>query len=273
MEDIYNAKKYVDVVARFIAKTRATEGRGAVLRLSKVLECHPTFVSQVLKGKADFSQDQAVRFCAYAKLSTTETEFFLNLVGLDRSGTKEGRAFFSAQLKRQRDARSDLKTRWQDQNASLNENEIQYFASWLLQMVHSLTQIPDTQSPRTIASAMGARVNEVEAALKTLREMRLVEQKGDAWRSTENFLHLSKDSPLINAFHVQWRQKVITDLIMHRPSPGLHYSGALTFSREMAEPIRAEIIAMLDTIMRKIKPSPSETAYALTLDFMPLLRD
>lgn len=259
-------------MASALKETRSREGRGAIRRLSEFLDCHPTFVSQVLKEKAHLSQDQAIKFSRFAKLNTTETEFFLNLVGRQRAGTKESKDFFDGLIKRQLEARIDLKTRWQKQNTSISEHETLYFTSWFLQMVHALCQLPQTQTSKSIAVALRAKQEEVESCLETLKGLKLVEQKDKSWKSTENFLHLSKSSPLINSFHLQWRQKIMTEFMSTKSLPGTHYSGVLTFSEELVDPIRKEIVSSLDAIMKMIKSSPSETAYALAVDFLPLVK-
>ncbi len=271
MDELYGCKRYTDYIQSVLDQLRKTQGRGAIRRLSEFLGCHPTFISQVLKEKAHFSQDQALKFCRFANLEIAETEFFLNLVSLQRAGTKEARDFFNASIKRQLEARTDLKTRWQNQNATISEHETLYFTSWLLQMVHALTQMSSAQNAKSISLALGAKPAEVESCLETLKNMKLVEQNGKSWKSTENFLHLAKSSPLINSFHLQWRQRISMEFMNKKSVPGTHYSGVLTFSEDLIDPIRQELISTLDSIMRKIKPSPCETAYALAVDFLPLI--
>ncbi len=82
---VFQAKNYIEFVSYFLHDGRKRIPRGAVKALSDHLQCHPTFISQVLGEKAHFSHEQALRFCSHAQLSEKETEIFIFILDRDRA--------------------------------------------------------------------------------------------------------------------------------------------------------------------------------------------
>ena len=67
---------------------------GIVQELAEALNCHPTFVSQVLKGKSELSVEQALSFAQHFSLDEEETHFFVLLVEKSRAGNSTTRSYF-----------------------------------------------------------------------------------------------------------------------------------------------------------------------------------
>lgn len=141
MIDVYSCKHYLFFLQQFIENQNKENGRGITKRIAMALQCHSTFISQVLKNKSHFSVEQAIRFCKFAKLDSSETEFFLNLLMHAKSSDIDTKEFYSLLLKKQISERQDLTRRWKKWNLKSPEVESLYFGSVLLQLVHAATQI------------------------------------------------------------------------------------------------------------------------------------
>ena len=63
-------------------------GRGERSKLAEALRCHLAYVSQVLKGEAQLSLEQADIINQYFDHSPDEADFFLLLVQAARAGTR-----------------------------------------------------------------------------------------------------------------------------------------------------------------------------------------
>lgn len=269
-ESIFTYESYSAFVKDRIESAKATEGRGVTRRLAEAVKCHTTFVSQVVNCKASFSVEQAISFCRFFRLDASETEFFIELLWLERAGDENTRSFFQARVQRLRLQQTDLKHRWLNRNSLLMGDELTYFGSWMTQAVHAVLQLQSCKSVETIGEYLGVSKGEVQIALETLEKMGLAIRNGSSWKTTTYFLHLSKDSPVIRHFHLQWRQRVCQNFLTSSQSSGFHYSGALTFSKSCEPQVREILLQALDKIMKTIEPSPSEVAFGLNLDFYPL---
>lgn len=264
---VFEFKGYVDFVSSCLEVDRAAGRRGGVGSIAKSLSCHPTFVSQVLKGKAHFSQDQALAFCRMKRLDDEESDFFLLLLSRERAGSKETVEYFEKRIERVLESRLNLKSRWKLDSAMPNAQAIVYFSSWVLQSVHALTQLSSLKKSSSIALALGLPEDRVDDALTTLRDFGLVELVGDSWKSTKDSLHLGKDSPFVRLLHSAWREKALSTLAMGSPRGAVHYSGVMTMSAQTAVRVRERLLGTLEDCRNDVLASPSKEAHAIALDF------
>lgn len=265
MEFDWSAKGYRDIVNGFLGIVNERRPRGAIKALSEALECHSTFIALVLKGNADFSLEQAMKVCEHYRLSTQETEFFICLLQRDRAGTLPLKGFFQKQLNQLLENRMDIKKRLKSKELELSQKEVTYFNNWIYQAVHAATQI-DGQSSASISKFLKVPEDEVKSVLAHLESMALVQKEKSTWASTNNFLHLSKDSSLIRQLHLTWKTKILADLQSGQPFEGAHYSGAITLSESDYRKVREMLIESLSRIRSVTQKSTSEKVCILSMD-------
>lgn len=270
--NIYSFKLYSRYVGLRIKQEKSRVGRGVTKSLADYIPCHTTFVSQVVNGKAHFSVEQGLAFARFFKMSAAEAEYFVELILLERAADTATRKFFELRLRRLRDSHSDLKERWKENSDSLFEGESIYFNSWLYQAVHLVLQLEGRHTADSIARYFGLSETSVQETLERLESMKLVLKQGSAWSTTAHFLHLGKESPVIGNFHSQWRQRAIQNFMENHRSKGFHYSGGVTCSATEEPEVRAVFVEALDQIMKIIRPAPSESAFAIGVDFYPLAK-
>lgn len=269
-ESVFEYSSYTEYVNDRIQAAKIEQGRGVTKELAAEVQCHTTFISQVINKKAGFSIEQAIRFARFFKLDSSEMDYFVDLVGLERAADEKSKFFFKERLRRQNEKRADLKSRWSSRNENLRENELLYFGSWAIQVVHASLQMKSCRTAEAISRYLGLSLGEVQNVLKTLEGMGLVTTSDAGWHTTTQFLHLGKDSSAIRNFHLQWRQRVCQDFLKSTQPKGTHYSGVLTFAESAELEVRDILLTALDRVMKVIEPSPSEMACGLNVDFFPL---
>lgn len=269
--NVYDAKNYRAYIQACIARDREAGKTGAVKRLARVLKVHSTYVSQVIKGKSDFSVDQALAFCIHEKLSSDQTEYFLDLVCRDRAGTKETRAHYQTRIERRLNEQTDMKKRWQISESLTADQEQKYYHSWLPQAVHLFCQLPGVHSIGSIAQKIGVQEGAVASVVEDLENIGFIERTSDGIKSIRDSVHLGRDSRFTSRNTINWRLKVISDITSTGRLPGIHYSSVVSMSRKAAEEIDQLILKHLDEMRAVIVPSPSEALYSYCLDFYPLV--
>ena len=266
----------VDYLAFVNQKLRSPAGgapRGQVKALAAKLRCHPTFVSQILGGKAHFNHEQAVLFCEYIQLSDEESEFFIDLLNRDRAGSRSSRAHFQRVLDRKTAERKIFQKRAAISSTLTREQEIQYFSRWAIPIAHAAIQIPELRKSDKLAKAMSWSTSMTINALDTLEQLKLAEEKLGCWLPTKETLHIGRDSPLNSTFHVNWRLKTAAQLAEHdRAAEEIHYSSAFAISPDAAEEIREIILSSLQTIRTKMCEAKPEALYSFCLDFAPVIQ-
>lgn len=267
---VYTYALYNDFVKDRLNVGKHHDGRGLTRKLAESLQCHPTFISQVINRKAEFSTEQALRFARFFEMNASETEYFVDLIGFARAGDDYAKTFFRTKLEKQKVSQTQFIAPRNETFASMSDDQFRYFSSWILQAVHAVLQLENRKTAEKIGAYLGFREFDVQDALLALEKIGIARKVGEEWDCTTHFIHLEEKSPLIRHFHSQWRQRVCQNFLKGDSALGLHYSGALTFSHEAEPLVREILLSSLDQIMKTIKPSPSQTAFGLNLDFFPL---
>lgn len=269
--NVFEAKTYRDYVKACLKRDRESGKAGSVKRLARQLKVHSTYISQVVKGKSDFSLDQAHSFCSYEQLSLDLTEFFLDLVCRDRSGTKEAKAHYGERVERRLRELADMKKRW-DTKGITEDQELKYYHSWIPQVVHLYCQLPGSHSIESIASAIGVQADAISTVVTDLEAIGFVERTSTGIVSLRDSVHLGRGSRFTTQNTINWRLKAISDITSSGQLPGIHYSSVVSMSKKAAFEIDKLILKHLDEMRNIVVPSTSEELYSYCLDFYPLVK-
>lgn len=272
MMNVFEAKNYREYVKACLKRDRESGKAGSVKRLARQLKVHSTYISQVVKGKSDFSLDQAHAFCSYEKLSTDQTEFFLDLVCRDRSGTKEAKAHYAERVERRLSELANMKKRWHITGSLTEDQELKYYHSWIPQVVHLYCQLPGNHTIESIAEALGVQIDGISSVVSDLESIGFVERTSTGVVSLRDNVHLGRGSRFTTQNTINWRLKAIADITRSGQLPGIHYSSVVSMSKNAAIEIDKLILKHLDEMRDIIVPSPSEELYSYCLDFYPLIK-
>jgi uncharacterized protein (TIGR02147 family) len=245
---------------------------GQVNKLARKLNCHPSFISQVAREQSHFSQEQAVAFCEFFKMTDEETDYFIDLVSFCRASTKPSRDFFAARLTRHREKRRDLSEKYRGEVRILNaQEESMYYSSWVPAAIHMLLQTSGDHTIKTIATRLSIDPSTCEQMLTDMKRMGIVEQKGIKYICLEDSVHLAKGSEAAQRGHLNWRSRTVQELLCSRSKEPFHYSAVFTIAEEDAEAIQDLVRQQLEKVRTKIVSSKSEAVYVHCIDFYKLL--
>jgi plasmid maintenance system antidote protein VapI len=106
------------VSRNFYQSRRFVIPRGVRSKLAQSLQCQTSHISQVLSGRSEFTLEQAEQVSTYIGHSKEETEYFLLLVQVARSGTRALQKIYSDQIQKAQSARLILKNRFVEKKHS-----------------------------------------------------------------------------------------------------------------------------------------------------------
>lgn len=269
---IYEFENYRAVISHFIRDNEST--RGYQGQLAKAAGCHRSYLSHVLNRSVQLTLDQGAGLCRFWALSELESNFFLDLIALERAGTAPLRELIQRRLNR---CRSRL--REQDKNISVRVGaermaspnfESEYYSAWFWRAIHMATGIAQYRQPRAIAERLRLPVDLVEKVLARLEQEGLVERgKQKDWRRSKDNLHLPKNSPFNSLSHMIWRQKAFEDAQRMRPG-SLHFSALYTMSRKDAERLQESLLGSIENSRKEILLSKDEELFCFNCDFFEL---
>lgn len=238
--------------------------------LAEHIPVHTTFVSQVLKGKADFSLEQAEAINEFLEHTDDEAEYFILLLMKDRAGTRPLKVRFERKIKVMRDERLNIQKRIGTQETISDRDREKFYSTHYYGAIHVLTGIPDFRTVENLSVALRLSKPRVQEMVDfCLRIGILKEEKGNLFPGSQH-IHLGNQTELVLKHHMNWRQHTIHGLQFLDPDD-LHYSACVSLTHGDAFKIKESMLHNLKQNVDVISRSAEEVAYVLSFDFYKLI--
>lgn len=269
MKEVWNYTDYKIFISDIISSSKDLSKSA----LAKFCNCQSAYISQVLGAHAHLSLEQAYNAAEYLSLTISEQDFFLNLVQLNRSGTRDLQNYFKNKLKSLKDEHLNLSKRIKSQDKLTNDEQAYYLSSWLNMVIHLMTTIPKYKTEEDIAEALSLPVAKVKESIEFLITTGLIKKKKNGYKAGTTFSHITSSSHLLPLMHSNNRQltiDTITRLKKQDFANNLIYSSIISLSEDDYNQIKEILISSIDKSKKIIKASKEEVLGVFNLDFIKL---
>ncbi len=244
--------------------------KGLRLAVAKILNCQPTFVSQVLNGSAHFSMEQAEKVSRYLGHTEDEREYFFLLIQKERAGTRELTAYYASKIGELLAKRQILTHRLGKNSVLSREDQAIYYSSWHYAAIHIAVTIPSLRTREALAEFFKLPLNKISKVLEYLLNTGLLTLKENGeYQSGVSKVRLGNDSHNILKHHTNWRHQSIESLDRETPFD-LHYSAVVSISSADKIKLKDMILDALKTQLTVSDTSSEEELYAYCIDFFSL---
>ena len=263
---------FSDYRAYLESKTGAGGTRtGVKASIAKTLSCQPTYVSQIIHGRANLSLEQAQTLNDFFSHSKEEALFFLLLVQKDRAGTRALVAHFQELIDEMLRKRLVLTKRLGPKEVLSDVHQATYYSSWIYAAVHIALTIPELRTREALAHYFVVPVRRITEALDFLTNAGLVQESKKGFEVTQAQIRLGNDSKNILKHHTNWRLQATESLDREQLSD-LHYSGVVSLSTEDVIKVKNIFMDSIKNSQAVIKDSREQELCAVVIDFFSLRR-
>lgn len=251
---------------RNLLKGGHKNGYGKSASIAQLLGVNSTMISQVLHERAHLNQEHSLKIAKNFGFSSLETEYFMNLVSMNRAGDKQTEEYYSGQLKKIRKQSQTIKDRLNLNSDLTEENRAKYYSIWYYSAVWLLSAIEGLNKER-IAIKLGITLEQVSEAVDFLIEIGLLREASGQLKMQGHHVHISTDSPLVRRHHLNWRTYALNKIDRANMSESLFFTGPVIVSRIDAEKIKEILLKALDNFRKISGPSDCEALYCLNIDW------
>ncbi len=264
MTCVFDFKEYREFL-RALTKERGARGQTQV-ELAKSMDCQAAYFSQVLKDKADLSEDQSLKLCRYLQFSDLETEYFLLILRLSKAATKSLSDYLEQKRRALSDVHQEVEGRILSQkNQSLNELNVYYCSSPIPSLIHLATSCKELQISSAISQRFSIEKSIVDEHLQKLEKFGLVKFENGCWNYSGGSIHFPKSSPLDHSFQLSRRLLALESLALRRPED-LGYSVTFASDEKTIKKIRAFLLKTIEEIHKVAEPSSSQDVFSICID-------
>ena len=256
----------------YLVERLGAEGSRTGLRkkLAEAISVHATFVSQVLKEKADFSLEQAEAINGFFEHTEDEGEYFILLILKDRAGADKLRARFARKIKAVRENRLNIRKRLEVDAEISEKDRERFYSTYIYGAIHVLTSLPGFNSIDALAQAVKLSRARTKEAVDFLLRIGVVKESGGKLGPGPSHVHLGNQSEIILKHHSNWRMHALSEL-QFLDREDVHYSACLSLSRADVFRVKESILQNLKANVGLIEKSKEETAYVMNVDFYKLV--
>lgn len=265
MTSVYQFDNYKKFFVTWI-ESQPKQGHGEYRRLALHLNVSTTLISQVFNGDKDMSLEMAAEICDYLLLSDDEADYFILLVEHAKAGSHKLKLRLAKQIVSQQDRAKKLESRMKKETELDETAKTTYYSNWVYCALRVLSDIPDLNTIELLSERLMIPKNQLLKFVDFLTKHKLVLSKNGNLTMGPSHIYLPPSDPLALLHHQNWRTLGFQKMQI-RNEDNFFSSGQYSLSKELAFQIRKELPDMVESVIKRVKPSKSETTRCLNIDF------
>lgn len=263
--NVFTYQNYKTFLRDFIKRNKH---KGLISQIAEVCGCDRTYISQILKGKAELIPDHMIRFTNFLNLNELESDYLLNLLLKDRATSLSSKNLFEIKLTKARENASEIskrvKSKKDTEEIISDEHKTLYYSNFLIPIIHTLTSIENFQTIEAISKKLHCPETVALQALNLLEEMKLIHRSKEKFIHSGKNIYLKRDAAQIYSLHLQSRLEAVKRSFNKED---IHFTNMFTISREDIEKIKSQIVQLIEDQRATVHASGSQVACVFCCDF------
>lgn len=241
-------------------------GRGEISRIAECLNVHVTLVSQILRNDKDFTIEQAHTIAEYFGINDLETDYFMNLVQMNRAGTASLKEFFKRQQAELKAKSLHLKNRLNVDRNLTTEESARFYSSWLYSAIRVYCSIGEGKTKEEIAIQFQLKNKELNDAIDFLISTGLLKLKDQGYVVGPQRTHAAFGTPFLKSHLSNWRTKTLESIHSLTPEE-LMYSSCLSISKKDFAILRERFAEAVKAVNETVQSTEPEEMVVFNLDW------
>jgi uncharacterized protein (TIGR02147 family) len=263
---MYSAHSYKDVLTFAVEHNKGISGYKT--KLAEAANCQKSYLSQVLKTHVHLTPDHAVGIADFWDFNSDQTNFFLNLVYLERAASPKLKKVIEERLEAERTRQKMVGSKYTDAFEINERQQAEFYLHWYVSAVYMLCGVCKT--PTEISQRLTLPLDLISKSLSSLEDMGLVELKDNSFQKTQANIFLFEGSPFRTGYATAWRQVAGMKLTTHDPirdKEDVFYTSLYSVSHEDRKKLTQLVMGFIEEVKTLTVPSSEEDLCCITMDY------
>ena len=228
-----------------------------------------SYLSQVMKGKANLNIDQAYLLAEHLGMSDSESQYFFLLIEIERSGVAARKKQLKLQAKQIQSEQLKTENKIKTNVADLpSVEQHQYYLNPSIQLIHIALSIPKYSSnPKLLSVDLNFSESQVEEALQFLEKHGFISINASKIVKEPVNAHLPPSSEIYPAWKNQVRLMAQNKTVLNDPS-NYQFSVFFTSNEAARSRIQAILLEAIESIQKEVQTSEPENLYQMNMDLI-----
>lgn len=262
MISIFDYLNYREFLKDWI-KSKSNSTKGLQSKLASSARISSTFMSRILSGDKQLTPEQGLEMALFIGLTDKEIDYLLLLLEIGRAGSEKLKQRLEKKAKL---ISKKIEVRIENTTQLSEETKSVFYSSWIYSGIRNYVATPGPHDIMSISNALNIPKDVTASAIEFLIENGLCKKEKNSITYAVKKTHLDAESHYVKIHHTNWRHKAIQNMHLKKTND-LFFTSPMSLSEETAEEIRSLIPELIQKVMKKVEPSPSEKVYCLNLDW------
>ena len=262
LHEIFEFNCYKEYLKFYLEDSKKRK-RGSSSSLSKALNVHPSFISQVIKHNKDISMEHAYKITDIFDLKGLAKDYFILIFLKSKSSNMDLKKYFQdkSEKKKIKAKSNSLKS---SKAITLPEEAREKFYSHVdYSFIHLLTSFERFNTAEKISKSLKLPLNYVKNILDFLESHELcIKDRNGYYNKGISKTYVSLNSPLSQTNHRNWRIKAFEFYPQVKESD-LIFSGPMTISKSDFKDLKYQILELIRKVGRKIEEGEDHEIFAI----------
>ena len=207
-----------------------------------------------------------MRVTQYIGLAELETEYFLNLVQINRAGSKALREHYQRRREQIKQTSLNVKEHIPKARELSDYEKSVFYSSYIYSAIRLSTSIGKGLSLNEIIDRFDLPRERVIKILQFLLSTNLCREQDGRYVMGEQMTHIDRSSPLLLRHHHNWRVKAL-ERSENLSDEELQFTGPVSLSAQDFKLIRAQLVAIINQSLETVKKSEATNVACLLIDW------
>ena len=265
---IFNFNDYRHFIRAFLEDSSRSP-HGSMGKIAGILKIKPSYLSQVLSGSKNLSQEQAYGLAQHLKLDAFETQFLYLLVNLSRANSANYKKSIVLEMKKLKAEVAAKKGERSNDHAIDEKKRALFYSSWQYSAVHLASGISGSQTAEQISERLKIDVRAAIKILTFLVDCGLCSRDDTRFYVGLQNTHLPKDSALNSRNQTNWRMRAL-DSIAESSKENLFYTASMRIDEMAFQTIKEILTLSTSEITRTVNNAGDTTLACVNVDCFKL---
>ena len=272
---IFEFDSYTEAIQSVFQARKADQPSLTLSGLAQKCLIQPSYLTNVLKGRADLNSDQLYRLCELLDLNSEKYDFLLLLLELRKTQYEKRRSELKQKIKKLRSQELRAEKNISAETVKLTAEQAEkYYLDPYLQLVHIYLTIPKgKKTVEELAVKFSVSITRMLQVLNTLEEIHYIQKKGKKYEVLIEGRHLPRESAMLKPHQQLLRLKSLEQMQALPQELSYSFSATISTSPEVRTHLQAEFLKFLKTAEKLVKNSDAEKLYQINFDLFPWEKD
>lgn len=269
--NIFKYIRYQEIIEKSVKMRKKIDSKYTFRRLSERTNIQNTYLTNVLKGRAELNTDQLYLVTKELNFNLEEQEYMTLLLEYSRCSLPERKAQLLVKIHNVQNEHLDTSKHLEAQSASATfDYAAEYFLDPLCSIIHLFFEIPKfARNPQSIQNQLGISKEKFDKIIDLLIEMKALEFSKGQLKYKEHNYHLNKNSNLNQTAQILMKLKSVEQLEKLSAQRANVFSATFSANDEVRTQIHDEFLKFVKKVEKLVKGATPEKVFQLNFDLFP----